>query len=198
MRAKSQAQMEVEFKAGIAKERADSREAAKVFERVCREGDHERLHDAAHLLHLTIDGWRLAMNRVAKLGRVSPEIRKAFIPVWVESKHLPLSVGHRPTMAAALRVLMDGDYRGPDLHVYRGTSTGERGRRLYGFSWTVDIEIARNFSERFAKMTSVRPAILSTEALASAILLRRDPEDYFDEGEVVVDPFRIGVVTVIP
>jgi hypothetical protein len=42
------------------------------------------------------------------------------------------------------------------------------------------------------------PAILSTVAPASAILLRREPEDYFDEGEVVVDPFRLGVVTVIP
>jgi hypothetical protein len=166
---KSQAEMEAEFKAGIANERANSQAAAKVFERVCRDGDHENLYDAAQLVHETVDGWRLAMKRVAKLGRVSPEIRDAFIPVWVESKHLPLSVGHRPTAAAALRVLMEGDYRGPDLRVYRGTSTTERRRRLYGFSWTVDLEIARTFTERFAKFaehfaqtTSVRPLILST------------------------------------
>ena len=72
MRAKSQAEMEAEFKAGIAKERTDSREAAKVFERVCREGDHEKLYDAAQLLYSTVDGWRLGATRTrAKTGPFS-------------------------------------------------------------------------------------------------------------------------------
>jgi hypothetical protein len=46
------------------------------------------------------------MAKVAKLPQVSPEIQRAFIPIWVEHKMLPLRIGHRPTTAAALRVLI--------------------------------------------------------------------------------------------
>jgi hypothetical protein len=38
--------------------------------------------------------------------------------------------------------------------------------------------------------------ILEPLAPPEAILLVRQPEDYYDEGEIVVDPFRLGRVTV--
>jgi hypothetical protein len=39
---------------------------------------------------MAVDGWRLALKRVAKMQSVSPEIRQAFLTVWIEHKHLPL------------------------------------------------------------------------------------------------------------
>ena len=38
--------------------------------------------------------------------------------------------------------------------------------------------------------------VLETLAPADAILLVRDDEEYYDEGEVVVDPFKLVRVTV--
>ena len=39
--------------------------------------------------------------------------------------------------------------------------------------------------------------ILQTSAPCEAVLLIRKPEDYYDEGEVVVDPYRLGRVRVV-
>jgi hypothetical protein len=69
------------------------------------------------------------MAKVAKLPRVSSEIQDAFVGIWVESKMLPLRVGHRPIMAAALRVLMPGGRLGSPLMLYRGANIHERRRR---------------------------------------------------------------------
>jgi hypothetical protein len=188
---------ETAFGAQIAQERAQGRKIARMFVAACKAGDAEQLHQAAQLMVFAIDGWRLAMRGVARLREVSPEIREAFIPIWVEHKALPRSVGHRPTMAAALRVLMRGDYRGPDLQLFRGTSDREVRRRLYGFSWTTDIQIARNFSEQNSRAAEAKPIVLVSTVPASAILLRREPEEYFDEGEVVVDPYKLGEVAAL-
>jgi hypothetical protein len=80
--------------------------AARDFEYACKFGDPDKLLVAAGLLDETGDGWRLAMKRVAALGSVSKDIQKAFVNIWTQHKHLPLRVGHRPTTARALRVLL--------------------------------------------------------------------------------------------
>ena len=187
-----------ELNAQIAAELAQDRKIAAMFADACRDSDAESLLQAAQLMAFTYEGWRLAMRRVARLGEVSAEIREVFIPIWVEHKALPRRVAHRPTMAAALRVLMRGDYVGPELTLYRGTSHFERRRQLYGFSWTTAIETAREFAERNSKSKDARAMVLTTVAPSAAILLRREPEGYYDEGEIVVDPFRLGTIKAIP
>lgn len=209
-KAAEQAELRAEIEAQVRQERAESVTAAKLFVRLCKEDDGERLLDAAEWLNLTMDGWPLAMRGVARLGEVSDDIRSAFLTIWIEHKALPRKVGHRPTMAAALRILMRGEYGGGELQVYRGTTRGERRRRLYGFSWTADREIARNFAEGYARMNELskgfarryaqvdwKPCVLMTTASAAAVLLKREPEDYYDEAEVVVDPYKLGAVTVL-
>lgn len=186
-------------------ERRADIEWAAVFARMCAEGDAERLALAAQALdELTIDGWRLAMRKVARLQSVSPEIQDAFLPIWIEHKMLPLRVGDRPTMAAALRILMPGGHAAP-LTLYRGAGGHERRRRLYGFSWTTDLEVARRFARNWMHQPDDRlgggwtsdGVLLKTAAPAEAILLIRQPEDYYDEGEVVADPFRLGKITLV-
>ena len=128
---------------------------------------------------------------------------QAFIPIWVETKMLPLTVGDRPVLAAALRRLMPRDYSGPRLTLYRGAADYERRRRFYGFSWTTEIDTARSFaaplvtSHSRVGLSPMHGVVLRTVAPPDAILLIRQPEDYYDEGEVVVDPFRIGKVALV-
>jgi hypothetical protein len=85
---------------------------------------------------------------------------------------------------------------GPALTLYRGTRSSERTRRLYGFSWSTEIESARRFAENHNHPEyDVKPIVLKTVAPPEAILLIREPSpDYYDEGEVVVDPYHLGKV----
>jgi hypothetical protein len=176
-----------------------------VFVRVCADGNADLLYDAAHYLDEQYnDGWRFACAGIAKLPRVSAEIQEAFVPIWVEHKMLPLSVGSRPLLAKALRVLLPGGYAGPPLTVYRGASNHERRHRIYGFSWTTDVAVARKFAENWAQpipapYTGLTPqgVILQTTVPCEAVFLIRKPEDYYDEGEVVVDPFRLGGIKLV-
>jgi hypothetical protein len=183
----------------------------QTFAAACDAGDPERFAEAVELLNATIfNSWRLGMMRVAKLPTaISADIRAAFLNVWIESKMLPLRVGDRRTLASALRLLMPCDYSGEPVRLYRGTDWRERRHRRYGFSWTTDKAVARRFAERHAmaeaELGAVAPelarqlgggVVLEALAPAEAILLMREVEDYYDEGEIVVDPFKLGAVTV--
>jgi hypothetical protein len=153
-----------DWNAALRKERQDAKRAADNFARVCKEGRPDQLYDAHLLLNECAgDAWRLAMKAVARLPSVAPEIRDAFLAVWIESKMLPLRVGNRRVLANALRVLMAG-YSGPPLTLYRGTSNHERRRRLYGFSWTTNIDIARKFAEHWAKPVLQTSGLISRTA----------------------------------
>jgi hypothetical protein len=164
---------------------------------VCRDGRADLLDKAAHWLDECAGGaWRLALRKVARLPSVTPEIQNAFIPIWVEHKMLAREVGNRRVLAAALRVLLRGNEGGAPLTLYRGTRS--RRRRIHGFSWTTEIAVARKFAVHWAQPAPVEwqmsGIVLKTVAPPEAVLLIREPEDYYDEGEVVVDPFRLGRV----
>jgi hypothetical protein len=162
------------------------------------------------------DAWRVAFKGLATLPSVSPEIQQAFLPVWITSK-MPLRVNNRCVLANALRLLLPG-YDGPPIRVYRGAGAHERRRKVYQFSWTTDIEEARRFADDWRPHRVQIPpglvagdgadgwehitnpeggVVLRTLAPPEAILLVREPEDYYDEGEVVVDPFRLGRIEVV-
>src|SRR6185437_13961263 len=125
--------------------------------------------------------------------------------IWIESKMLPLTVGNRRILANALRVLMPCDYAGPALTLYRGAGERERRTATYGFCWTSDIAEGRRFAQgnvHVIPMTDSPPlrlsgVLLRTEAPADAVLLIRQPKGYYDEGEVVVDPFRLKKVACV-
>ncbi|MYZ47322.1 hypothetical protein [Propylenella binzhouense] len=185
-----------DFLVAIAAERRQDWTVARAFAEACAAGDVELMHRAVDALDsTTIDGWRFAMRAVARLPIVSDEIRAAFLPVWIEHKMLPLKVGHRPTMAAALRMLLPSNHSGGPIHIFRGTRAQERRRRLYGFSWSSRIDVARGFAEHWAELAG-GAVVLEALAHSSAILLVREEEGYYDEGEIVIDPFRLGSVTV--
>ena len=188
---------ERDFRAALAAERAANLQGASAFAASCRAGDVEAMLRAVHFLNdQTIDGWRLAMRRIARLSAVSPEIRAEFLNIWIESKHFPLKVGHRPTVARALHVLMPPIALAEPLRLFRGASASERSWRRYGFSWSTQ----RNIAERFAAHASLGPGgavLLETLAPIGSVHLRREGKGYYDEGEVVVDPYALEDVEVV-
>jgi hypothetical protein len=185
-----------EWRAQLLDERRKATEAASAFERLCKEHQATLLYECAKLLDESLDGWRLAFKRAAKIQGVSEEIQEAFIRIWVERKHLPLRIGNRRVVSNGLRVLMPGNYSGAPLTLFRGAGAHERHRRIYGFSWSKDALVPRTFA-RHAAQLDPGGVVLKTLAPPEAILLIRRREDYSDdEDEVVVDPFRLTKVEV--
>lgn len=75
-----------EFRAVYLSEHRRDMRAAIAFEHACASGDPDAFLMAVDGLTYTLDAWRFAMLRIARLGNVSPAIRAAFLPVWIESK----------------------------------------------------------------------------------------------------------------
>ena len=188
-----------EWRDRVLKERREARRAAANFAAVCASGDADALYNASRWLNESSHNARcLAMARVGRLPAVSRDIQEAFLSIWIEHKHLSLATGNRRVLLTALRKLLPCDYSGPSLTLYRGTISTERRRRLYGFSWSTDPGIARNFAHgKVYPELQIEGVVLLASVSAEAILLVRKPEDYYDEGEVVVDPFLIGKVKVV-
>jgi hypothetical protein len=186
-------------------------QAAERFFCACRDGRADALPAAAQELYgrttvrfwweVEDPYWRLAMEKVAQLPMVSAEIQRAFIKVWAETYELPRMVGDRHIMAQALRLLMPGNYRGPPLTLYRGAESYEWRNRTFSFSWSLKIEHAAKFTihQIIADEYPVPGYLFKTVAPPESVLLVRGPDSYSDddEAEVVIDPFRLGEVTLI-
>jgi hypothetical protein len=198
----------------LREERRRALRAARAFVNAAQAGDTECFLKLALALDEEVDAWRLAMLGISRLPTVSNRIKFAFISIWVEHKHLALAVGKRRVMARGAQVLFPKDYTGPSLQLYRGTTRNERRRRLYGFSWTRDLEIAKHFAvahnSASAQDDGLTGIVLQTVAPAAAILLDREQEmqligmenrpvaeeeRFYNENEVVVDPFLLGKIT---
>ena len=85
---------------------------------------------------------------------------------------------------------------GTFAYPFSGCQLDERRWHRYPFCWSTEIDVARNFAEQWTD-TSVGAVVLRTAAPAQAVLLIRSAEGWYDEGEVVVDPFALGVVEVV-
>jgi hypothetical protein len=140
-------------RAKIQEERRQAREAAAVFVAACKTGDGDRVaRDVGVFESAPWEAWCLAMVKIAKLPRLTPSVQAAFLGIWIESKMLSRRVGNRRVLSAALRVLLPPvNYSGPPLLLYRGARGQERRRRLYGFSWTMDLAVARGFAKPWAE-----------------------------------------------
>jgi hypothetical protein len=161
----------------LREERRQARKAAAMFVNACKTGDGDEVLRFVGIFGSAPDGWRLAMKQIARLPQVTPSVQFAFRRIWIEHKGLSERVGDHRVLAAASRVaLPPSDYSGPPLLLYRGASAEERRRRLYGFSWTVDLTVAREFAERWA--TVRESVILQTLAPPEAIMWIRKPGDY--------------------
>lgn len=160
----------------------------------CEAGDHEIFSDMMESLRNdAAGGMRTAMSRISRLHSVSPEIQQTFLWHWIESKSLSIKVGNRRVAVNALRVLLPQSTVAAPMWLFRGAAMAEHRNRRYQLSWTTEIGIARNFASK----DKIEGVVLSTMAEPEAILHVREQDEYYDEGECIVDPFLLGRVTVL-
>jgi hypothetical protein len=188
-----------EFRERIKEERRADRVAAKAFVRVCMTGDADLVEVAASLLDAeTITGWTIAIRKIAReVSEVSPDVRSAFLSVWIQRKMLPLTVGDHRALCTAARVLMP-PYSGPPLRLFRGASAGERRRRIYGISWTSDMAIAETFAQERRRWNG-GSVLLETVAPPGAIIcaISQASGNLYEESEFAVDRRDLHTVRVL-
>jgi hypothetical protein len=157
------------------------------------------------------------MRKVARDVRaVSPQIQSAFQGEWIERKMLPLLVGDHRALCNAARLLLP-KYSGPPVRLFRGAGAAERRRRIYGLSWSANVECA----ERFAlgrRVMNGGSVLLETRAAPKAIickitypkpltqkeikaLKRKHPgimiNEFHDEQEYLIDRRYLNVAMVV-
>jgi hypothetical protein len=147
---------EADLRERLRAEKRATTKAAQAFAGACERGDLDEFSLAVDMVDGSVDGWRLALIKASRLSSVSKKIKAAFLDVWIQHKHLPLECGNRRVMANALRVLLPTYRARTAMRLYRGTTALERKRRLYGFSWTSQLEIARDkFADFYRPMGAV-------------------------------------------
>jgi hypothetical protein len=188
-------QLASDFQSQLANERRQAANAAKAFVQACTNGDAEAMQSCAQWLADTIGGWPIALRLVGKLGDIPPESKHAFETIWVESKGFSKKVTDRRVISRALEKLLPGGSVPDGSTIYRGARASERRGPRYGYSWTTELEIARSFAEGYRQPYG--SVILATIVPPKGIFLVRRRGDWWDEGEVVVDPFALTSVSVV-
>jgi hypothetical protein len=176
-------------------EQAQVRANARACAAAAECGDVAQFARFAHPDDALIIDYAQAFRRIGKLDRISPEIKAVFLEAWIVRKNWALQVNDRRALASSPHLLMPHNYAGPALQLYRDArQLGERVHRRYQFSWTRGEDLAREFATRW-RWGEEPGVVLSTVASADAVLLVREDEEYYDEREVVVDPFLLSRVT---
>lgn len=178
-------------------QRRRDRQLAARLVAAAREGDAEAFEAIADGIgNETLDGWRYALLGFARLDVVSEAVRWGFLTAWVTSKGLTFTSQGRPVVARALRVMLPRVQPNGSLELWRGASATERRNAAYGFSWTTRRTIAMSFAELSARWPS-GGVLLRTLAAPDAVLHMRESGRSYDEGEVIVDPYRLSRVVVV-
>jgi hypothetical protein len=173
-------------------QRRTDKRVALAFVEACKAGDAERVYNLAeHLGEGTLNGWRQAIRNIAReITEVSPEVRDAFLAYWVQHKGFGIREDHRALRIVA-RVLMP-PYSGPAMRLYRGACIKEWRHRIYGFSWTSNIEVARSFAQNYSYVPGGN-LVMETVAPRKAILCAVGAE----EDEYIIDRKLLKGLTVV-
>jgi hypothetical protein len=192
------------FQERLQQERRQARAAAKKFAEACRPGDLGLFFGAYEHFRYLPDGWTFAFREVGRLKRVDEKIQSEFQLLWFDGK-IGWQCDDKNALLDALRVLFPR-YRGSAVRLFRGASAREgRARRLYGPSWSTEIETADGFAQQYRTALG-GSVVLETKAPAKAIIFApgfagpfwegTDGRRRYDESEYLVDGRRLGRVTV--
>jgi hypothetical protein len=187
------------FQAAMRKRERQNQLAAAAFVQACKAGDVQEMLKAVDQINgYTVAGWTDAMRMIAcEVPEVTLEIQQSFLWVWVQTKMLLLTVRDHQALCAAARVLMPC-YKGPPVQLFRGASADERRRRIYGVSWTTDIEIAEEFAQERREWNG-GSVVLETIAEPAAIIcaVGEASGHLYEENEYAVDRRHLNSVKVV-
>lgn len=141
-----------------------------------------------------------ALRQIARMEKPpSAAFRRAVRDFLIRSGDiLREETGNDLILVEALRVLLP-PYRGGSLRVYRGDSAWNRRRRTYGYSWSLELNVADEFAakeewRRHLGGSVVLEADAPPEAIVSVI---PESADLGKEREVVIDRRRLGAVRLV-
>lgn len=167
----------------LKRERRAETNAAHLFTRACQSGDVPLFYEAVSRIDASVNGWLASMRKVAREVRaVSPQIQSAFQGEWIERKMLPLLVDDHRALCNATRLLLP-KYSGPPVHLFRGAAAAERRRRIYGLSWSADVEAAERFALSYRVMDG-GSVLLETRAAPKAIICKITYPKPFTQNEI--------------
>ncbi|MGW1423852.1 hypothetical protein ACWAT4_27440 [Bradyrhizobium manausense] len=183
----------------MATDRHEELAAAAAFVDVCNGGDPHDLLAAGQKVSQCASptAWRTTIRKVAReVSSVSPDMRLAFLGVWIGHKNMPNLVRDNVTMYAAARVLLP-PYHGPAVRLYRGTAHRRRRRRVGVTSWTANMEIAEIFARQHAE-SGRDGVVFETMADPKAILCSvPDAGGAPDESEFIVELRYLAEVSIV-
>jgi hypothetical protein len=188
------------FREEFREDRAKARAAAKALSKAGQTAEDGEFLYQLDRLRNTMTGWPLAMREIARLGRVSANIQFEFALMWTTDRHQQCDDCH--AFLDAMHVLFP-PYRGPAMRLFRGARKDEaRKRKLYGISWTTDLETAEWFAKRWPsggvvlETTASPKAIISAPGLDGPYYENPDGRRMYDESEYLVDGRRLTGVKI--
>ncbi len=141
---------------------------------------------------------REGFQAIVRSGVAAGEIRQSFVSQWIlNGDEIRDHCGQDTLLLDALRVLLP-PYSGASRELFRGESFHNRRYRRYGMSWTLNIDIARDFACIHARMTEAGGVLLRAQVPADAIMF--DPHTHaneYAEDEFIVDRRLLTRVDVI-
>jgi hypothetical protein len=185
----------------LAEGRREAREERKIIAALVdatRRGDRGALAEHVGKIDHLYFGWRRVFQRLARLHRIKPDMRDAWLTIYVHyGDHIRLEVGKDLLLIRALRVLLP-PYRGRAVTLYRGETFWNRCQRTYGVSWTNERDVAEGFANGYIPVSKGGSVLLQTRALPAAIICAPHRlNNRYGENEYLVDRPRLGRVTVL-
>jgi hypothetical protein len=175
------------------------KKAVGAFITACKGDDQSAVAPALNAL-LKAQAFEPALREACDLGIVPfatrCEILRCFHKSWSELYHLR----DEPFVFDALGVLLP-KYEGPSVRLYRGMAAEEWESKKYGFCWTSDPDIARQFAwglEYLQNSSDHDRCVIETLAPESAIISSSlIVDDPYRELEYVVNWQHLGKVILV-
>jgi hypothetical protein len=141
-----QMESDKEFATAIRARRHRARQAVRDFAIAVHTADSKLLRDRLHAIDL-LCLWKATMRAVRKSPCPSDAFRSKLMQFWIEhGDHIRSEVGDDLLLADGLRAMLPA-YAGPAVMLYRGDSFENRRRRLYGLSWSRNVDVAREYAK---------------------------------------------------
>ena len=136
-----------------------------------RTSDADAFFEAVVAIDPLCDGWGRLFRRIARIDtRPSAAFRRRFLQVMItHGDHIRQESGNDLDLIQALPAIFP-PYKGPALHLYRGEGAWNRRCRTYGFSWTLDRQVAKKFARRLCSHGEGGSVVIETHAPSGAII----------------------------
>ena len=127
---------------------------------------------------------------------VTQIFKDEFYKFWIErGMFVRKQINNDELLRNLLRKLLP-PYQGEEITLYRGENIKDYRKNRIGFCWNSDLKIAKRFSTRNAYNNS--KLILSGRFDKDSIITKiHSQDDYMDESEYIIDPFKITNITII-